>query len=66
MNKTFDAVSWMRKRREEIDLEDAGLSWEERTRKTLEAIKDDPIWKRLKERSGKTISDPDKPGYTKG
>jgi len=27
-NKTFDAVAWMRIRREKIDGEDQGLSWE--------------------------------------
>jgi hypothetical protein len=54
MCKTFDAVAWMRKRREEIDFEDAGLSMEERSKKTLEVIKDDPIWVRLKDKSDKT------------
>ena len=51
MSKSFDCVSWMRKRREEIDREDAGLTWEERSKKTLELVKDDPIWRRLKGRS---------------
>ena len=33
MKKSFDAVAWMRKRREEIDREDAGLSWKEKREK---------------------------------
>ncbi len=48
MNKTFDAVAWMRKRRAEIDAETHGLSWEERSRKIQEALQGDPLWERLK------------------
>ncbi len=47
MPKDFDAVAWMRKRRTEIDQEDEGLTWEERSRKTVEMLGDDPLWKRL-------------------
>ncbi len=36
MKKTFDAVAWMRKRREEVDKEDQGLSF--------------PLWQSLRER----------------
>jgi len=43
MKKTFDAVQWMRRRREEIDEEDQGLSWEEKRRKTHEIVLRDPI-----------------------
>ena len=50
MSKTFDAVSWMREQRERIDAEDAGLSWEARSRKTAEVVENDPIWTRLKGR----------------
>ncbi len=50
MDKSFDAVAWMRKRRAEIDVEDAGLTWEERSRKTREILKGDPLWERLKSR----------------
>ncbi len=50
MPKPFDAVAFMRKRREEIDEEDAGLSWGERSRKTLKIVQKDPLWKRLKHR----------------
>jgi hypothetical protein len=50
MNKSFDAVVFMRRRREEIDREDEGLSWEERARKTRELLKDDPLWLYLNKR----------------
>jgi hypothetical protein len=50
MKNKFDAVAWMRKRREEIDREDAGLSWDEKSRKTLELLANDPLWNRLKHR----------------
>lgn len=55
-NKSFDAVAWMRKRRVEIDEEDEGLTWEERTKKTLELLENDPLWKRLKSRVMKHAS----------
>jgi len=44
MSKAFDAVAFMRRRREEIDREDEGLSWEERARKTRELLSKDPLW----------------------
>lgn len=46
MNKPFDAVAWMRKRRAEIEEQDSGLTWEERTQRTMERLKDDPLWRR--------------------
>lgn len=46
----FNAVAWMRKRREEIDREDAGLSCEERRSKTRSLLRDDPLWQYLKGR----------------
>jgi hypothetical protein len=48
--RQFDAVVWMRKRRTEIDAEDKGLSWEEKSRKTLDLLEKDSLWKRLKDR----------------
>jgi hypothetical protein len=51
--KTFDAVGFMRKRREEIDREDAGLSWAEKREKTRRIVAEDPLWQRLKMRSQK-------------
>jgi hypothetical protein len=50
MSKRFDAVEFMRRRREEIDREDSGLSWEEKSRRTLERLQGDPLWERLKDR----------------
>jgi len=50
MSKAFDAVAFMRRRREEIDREDEGLSWEERARKTRELLSKDPLWLRLRGR----------------
>jgi len=48
--KSFDAVAFMRKRREEIDKEDAALSWAEKREKTRRVIEDDPLYQRLKHR----------------
>ena len=50
MKKEFDAVEWMRARRESIDREDAGIAWDAKARRTLELLKDDPLWKRLQHR----------------
>ena len=50
MKKTFDAVAFMRKRREEIDREDAGLTWEQKREKTRRIVEKDPLWQRLKDR----------------
>ncbi len=50
MSKSFDAVGWMRKRREEIDREDEGLSWEERSKKTASILRNNPVWRRLENR----------------
>lgn len=46
--KTFDAVLFMRKRREEIDREDAALSWQEQAAKTMKLLLKDPLWRRLR------------------
>jgi len=56
MSKKFDAVAWMRQRREMIDQEDQGLSWEERTRKTTSLLRKNPFWNRLKNRRVKAES----------
>jgi hypothetical protein len=47
MDKPFDAVQWMRTRRAQIDEEDGGLSWAERSRKTAELVRRDPLWRRI-------------------
>jgi hypothetical protein len=54
MKKTFDAVEWMRRRRAEIDKEDEGLTWEERSRKTIALLEGNPRWERLKKRAKPT------------
>lgn len=50
MEKKFDAVAWMRKRREEIDKEDhgLGLSWEEKHEKTRKLLEKDSLWQSLR------------------
>lgn len=48
MSSDFKAVAWMRKRREEIDREDEGLSWIEKSEKTSRNLCNDPLWKRLR------------------
>jgi hypothetical protein len=50
MNKRFDAVAFMRRRRAEIDEEDKGLTWEERGQKTLRLLESNPHWRRLRSR----------------
>jgi hypothetical protein len=56
MSKAFDAVAFMRRRREEIDREDEGLSWEERARKTRELLSKDPLWLRLRDRVAEPVA----------
>jgi len=58
VKKIFDAVGWMRKRREEIDKEDEGLSWEEKHEKTRKLLEKDPLWLSLRKRSFESTSDP--------
>jgi len=50
LKKTFDAVTWMRKRRADIDEEDKNLSWDEKREKTRKLLEKDPLWLRLKNR----------------
>jgi hypothetical protein len=50
VKKTFDAVAWMRKRREEIDKEDEGLSWEKKHEKTRKLLEKDSLWQSLRKR----------------
>ena len=45
MKKTFDAVAFMRKRREELSHAYAGLSAEQIKDQIRQALKDDPLWK---------------------
>lgn len=57
MTSRFDAVAWMRQVRARIDEEDAGLSWEEKTQKTLSQLAEDPLWRHVKAR----VVDPSAP-----
>jgi len=50
MKKTFDAVAWMRARREQIEREDIGLTWDQKRLKTRKLLENDPIWLRLRHR----------------
>ena len=56
MSRSFDAVAFMRRRREEIDREDEGLSWDERARKTREIVERSPLWRRLKGRLAEPVA----------
>lgn len=50
-NKSFDAVAFMRKRRADIDKEDANLSWSEKRKKTKKLVEKDPLRQRLNHRT---------------
>jgi hypothetical protein len=50
MSESFDAVAFMRRRREEIDREDARLTWEEKRLKTRDILRGDPLWEHVKDR----------------
>jgi len=45
MKKTFDAVAFMRKRREELSRAYAGLNAEQIAQQLHQALKDNPLWK---------------------
>ena len=50
--KTFDAVAFMRKRREELSRAYAGLTAEQIGERIQQSLKNDPLWK--KRPQGKT------------
>jgi hypothetical protein len=50
MNSDFHAVEFMRRRRAEIEKEDEGLTWKERSEKTLRLLANNPRWLRLRGR----------------
>jgi len=54
--KTFDAVAFMRKRREELSRAYAGLSAEQMKERIHEALKDDPLWKQHIEKQASSAS----------
>lgn len=43
--KTFDAVTFMRKRREELSRAYAGLTWQQIEEQIQQALKDNPLWR---------------------
>ena len=47
MEKTFDAVSWMRERRTQIDEEDQSLTWAQKHQRTHEQVLQDPVLAQL-------------------
>jgi len=52
----FHAVEFMRRRRAEIEKEDEGLTWEQRSEKTLHLLASNPRWLRLRGRVKPTLS----------
>ena len=51
MKKTFDSIAFMRKRREELSRDYAGLSWQQIEKKIKKALKNNPLWKRCLKKS---------------
>ncbi len=51
MKKTFDAVAFMRKRREELSRAYAGLAAEQIEEQIQQSLRNDPLWR--KSRQGK-------------
>ena len=47
--KTFDAVAFMRKRREELSRAYAGLTAEQIEERIEQALQNDPLWKKPRE-----------------
>jgi hypothetical protein len=56
VKKTFDAVAFMRKRREELSRASAGLSAEQTEVRIYQALKDDPLWRKVREGKATEIS----------
>jgi hypothetical protein len=46
VKKTFDAVAFMRKRREELSRAYAGLNAEQIEERIQQTLKDDPLWRK--------------------
>lgn len=61
--KTFDAVAWMRGRREEMDEELRGLSSEERNAKLRTLLNGDPLFEPLRTR---VVEQTEPPGAWRG
>ena len=52
MKKKFDSVGFMRERRAGIEREDKGLTWAEKSAKTMKMIKRDPLAEKFCRASG--------------
>ena len=50
--KTFDAVAFMRKRREELSRAYAGLTTEQIRERIQQSLKNNPLWKKPPGRKG--------------
>ncbi|NLH43746.1 MAG: hypothetical protein GX448_18055 [Planctomycetes bacterium] len=51
--KTFDAVAFMRERREELSRAYAGLTAEQIEERVQQSLKDDPLWQAHKQTSSR-------------
>ena len=56
MNKTFDAVAFMRKRREALSRAYAGLTAQQIEERIQQALKNDPLWKQPSQRQTSSAS----------
>ena len=56
--KTFDAVAFMRRRREEFSRAYAGLGWQQIEKRIQQALKDDPLCRQGPH--GRVVSGPKK------
>ncbi|OHB80734.1 MAG: hypothetical protein A2Z25_02925 [Planctomycetes bacterium RBG_16_55_9] len=56
MKKTFDAVAFMRKQREQLSRAYAGLSAEQISEQIQHSLKDDPLWRQRSEKQAPTPS----------
>jgi len=54
--KTFDAVAFMRKRREELSRAYAGLSAGQIEERVRQALKNDPLWKQRSQKQAAPAS----------
>ncbi len=50
MKKTFDAVAFMRKRREELSGDYAGPGWQQIEERMQQVLRDDPLWRKRAQR----------------
>ena len=53
--KTFDAVAFMRKRREELSRSYANLNWKQIEERLKQSLKDNPLWKQSPQDQGSSL-----------